>query len=74
MGIAGNCFPRRGTGNIDFKNMSSSLDDKEDSLRSIWSEAFMHQSRSGKDCDSGTRAVVLDVEQLIIIAETVNGE
>lgn len=54
--------------------MSSSLDDKEDSLRSIWSEAFLHQSRSGKDCDSGTRAVVLDVEQLIIIAETVNGE
>lgn len=40
MGIAGNCFPRRGTGNIDFKNMSGSLDDKEDSLRSIWFESF----------------------------------
>lgn len=40
VGIAGNCFPRRGTGNIDFKNMSGSLDDKEDSLRSIWFESF----------------------------------
>lgn len=53
MGIAGNCFQEGAlvSGNIDFKNMSSSLDDKEDSLRSIWSEAFMHQSRNGKDCE-----------------------